>query len=299
VENRHSGAQKRAALRRWLANRATALSRQGYVVETWRSYGGRRLGPYYRLRYREEGQERSLYLGRDAAFAEEVRGRLRDLQAPLRSKREGDKRYKRERAYLRRLKARWEEELRKIGLRLKGFEVRGPVTAALRRAFFIELMQQHPALAARATWWAGARGASLSHPTSGCPAMAASEQDQAICGKTPFRCPKKDDDRQVPWRSRFVYWAAVYVKSSKYTNCPFPSIQVVTRPKRSKRAPADFSWDARSIAADSLSSVTVIRPRPPPAAGEYSRLQWWAEPSGSSRGSLSPRALSPPPSDAR
>jgi hypothetical protein len=135
VENRDSGAQKREAVMQWLADHGTALRRRGYVVQTWREYCGRRLGPYYRLRYREQGRERSVYLGRDAALAEDVHRRLRDMQAPRRAQREADRRYKAERAVLRRLKARWEGELRKIGLRLKGFEVRGPVRACLRRAF--------------------------------------------------------------------------------------------------------------------------------------------------------------------
>jgi hypothetical protein len=216
VENRDSGAQKRAALRRWLTDRTAMLSRQGYIVETWREYRGRRLGPYYRLRYRAEGRGRSIYLGRDAAFAEEVRDRLRDLQSPLRKKREAHKRWKQERAQLRKLKARWEVELRKIGLRLKGFEVRGPVTAALRRAFWMEL-QARPAAAtgggvgwdkaasaaegppARAARWAGARCASLSHPTSGRAAAATSGQDRAICGKTAIECPKEKRVRR--WRA--------------------------------------------------------------------------------------------------
>jgi hypothetical protein len=223
VENRRSCAQKLAAVERWLAGREMALSRQGYVVESWRQYRGRRLGPYYRLRYRERGRMRSVYLGRDAVLAEEVRGRLSELQRPLRRKREAHKRWKKERAYLRILKARWEAELRKIGLRLKGFEVRGPVTFCLRRAFFIELMQQDPAPAERAgrdkaafaadgpptptrqaKRWAGARCASLSHPTSalsrptlGCTVLRASGPCGLICGKSAFWCPKIARSRRL------------------------------------------------------------------------------------------------------
>ena len=52
----------------------------GSVGSKWRNYRGRRLGPYFRLRYCQDGRERSLYLGRSEELAEEVRGLLADLQ---------------------------------------------------------------------------------------------------------------------------------------------------------------------------------------------------------------------------
>ena len=39
------------------------FSRQGAIVATWREHQGRKLGPYYRLAWREEGRQRSRYLG--------------------------------------------------------------------------------------------------------------------------------------------------------------------------------------------------------------------------------------------
>ena len=64
--------------------RAGAFSRQGVVVATWREYEGRRLGPYYRLAWREEGRQRSLYLGCSTWVVEKVRELLAGLQRELR-----------------------------------------------------------------------------------------------------------------------------------------------------------------------------------------------------------------------
>ena len=42
----------------------TRFACQGTVTTSWRTYRGRRLGPYYRLAWRENGRQRSIYLGR-------------------------------------------------------------------------------------------------------------------------------------------------------------------------------------------------------------------------------------------
>ena len=98
-----------------------AFLRQGSVVSSWRVYRGRRLGPFFSLRYRIEGQQSSIYLGRSLILAEQVRGLLMDLQQERRLTR-----LKRQaRAELHKCKASWQQELASMGLSLKGFEVRG------------------------------------------------------------------------------------------------------------------------------------------------------------------------------
>src|SRR5438094_953340 len=101
------------------------FSRQGAVLVSWRSRQGRKLGPYYRLAYREGGRQRALYLGSSAELAGEVRSALQVLQAPRQRRRAWQVQWKKGRAALRRQKLQWDAELRRLGLYLKGYEVRG------------------------------------------------------------------------------------------------------------------------------------------------------------------------------
>ena len=57
------------------------FARQGAVVATWRTHRGRRLGPYYRLAYREDNRQRSIYLGRQGPLVDQVRRLLGTCQA--------------------------------------------------------------------------------------------------------------------------------------------------------------------------------------------------------------------------
>ena len=59
------------------------FARQGSVVASWRVYAGRKLGPYFRLAYREGRRQRSIYLGRCAELARRVRELLAELQGQL------------------------------------------------------------------------------------------------------------------------------------------------------------------------------------------------------------------------
>ncbi len=126
-------ARLEAIARQVLARRAE-FARQGAVVATWRWRGGRRLGPYYRLAYREHGRQRSIYLGRSEGLAEKVRWLLADVQAPLRRHRAWLRTRARLAAQLRRQKARWREALRSWGLYTKGCAVRGWRRRPLRSA---------------------------------------------------------------------------------------------------------------------------------------------------------------------
>ncbi len=92
---------------------------------TWREYQGRRLGPYYRLAWREEGRQRSLYLGRSTWVVEKVRELLANLQKELREGRVLQRLERAARAASRWSKGLVREQLGRLGLTLKGFEVRG------------------------------------------------------------------------------------------------------------------------------------------------------------------------------
>ena len=101
------------------------FARQGSVVATWRYYQARKLGPYYRLVYREEGRQRSVYLGRSGELVRQVRERLAQLQAYRNLRRVLRRSAEQTRASLRRVRADLDRRLRSWGLRLKGWEIRG------------------------------------------------------------------------------------------------------------------------------------------------------------------------------
>jgi hypothetical protein len=102
-----------------------ALCRQGSVVAGWRTVDGRRLGPYWSLRYREAGRQRSVYLGRSAALAAAVRRRLHKLQQPRKQSLQLARLRAAVRASFRRHLAVWKQDLEAWGLKLHGLEIRG------------------------------------------------------------------------------------------------------------------------------------------------------------------------------
>jgi len=113
------------AIARRIRSRPEVFRWRGKVVESWRSYRGRRLGPYYRLVYRDRGRDSAVYLGKSPQLSERVRGLLDDLQAATARWRQWRRTVEQIRAELRRYKALWARDLAARGLRLKGFEVRG------------------------------------------------------------------------------------------------------------------------------------------------------------------------------
>jgi hypothetical protein len=96
------------------------LASQGTVVATWRKRRNSLTGPYYRVRYFENGIRRSIYLGRDEYLADAIRRYLADLQHP--------RIFRRLRRQIRRSlrleKRRLEEILNIHGYYMKGFEIR-------------------------------------------------------------------------------------------------------------------------------------------------------------------------------
>jgi hypothetical protein len=67
-----------------IAARPELFARQGSVSASWRRRAQKTYGPYYRLRYREGGVSRSLYLGRQGPLVDHVRERLRTGLIPKR-----------------------------------------------------------------------------------------------------------------------------------------------------------------------------------------------------------------------
>jgi hypothetical protein len=108
------------------------FARQGAVVASWRYYRGRKLGPYFRLAYRQYGRQQFVYLGREGALVQRVRAVLAHLHAPRRAARALAHARHLAMASLRTAKVRLDSGLRGWGLRLKGLEIRGWRTSLLR-----------------------------------------------------------------------------------------------------------------------------------------------------------------------
>ena len=119
---------------RCLAERPGLFRRRGSIVATYRRRNGRTFGPYYRLTYREDGHQRSIYLGGPGELLDQVREKLRLLQQPLKQFRLFNSLERESRASLRIEKAKLAMLLRSHGLSMKGFEVRGWRLSPLRPA---------------------------------------------------------------------------------------------------------------------------------------------------------------------
>jgi hypothetical protein len=63
------------------------IARDGHLSASWKTYRGKRLGPYYRVEFRDGGARRKIYLGRDAELAELAGLLLEELKRPAREKR--------------------------------------------------------------------------------------------------------------------------------------------------------------------------------------------------------------------
>ena len=116
MEKPHLVDQKAAArferVRSELLAHRLLFATQGTVVSGWRTYRGRRLGPYFRVAYRDGGRQRSIYLGRCMELARRVRELLARLQRNNRRRRLFARLKAQVRASLRRAKARLSELLR-------------------------------------------------------------------------------------------------------------------------------------------------------------------------------------------
>jgi hypothetical protein len=108
------------------------LASQGSIVASWRNYRGQRLGPYYRLAYRKNGQQCSIYLGNCLGLVERVRDALEDIQGRMRESRVMSRLVQRAKEGLAACKERLRRQLATLGIHMKGYEMRGVREAAAR-----------------------------------------------------------------------------------------------------------------------------------------------------------------------
>ncbi len=113
---------------------------QGAVEATWRTYRGRRLGPYFRVFCRQRRvrptpctgmapQQTSIYLGRSPELAARVGELLDELRQHIRRKRRCEELRRQVRRGLARAKDGLRQVLAQHGVELKGFEFRGAARA--------------------------------------------------------------------------------------------------------------------------------------------------------------------------
>ncbi len=105
-------------------------------MASYREYKGQRLGPYYRLAYREEGRQRSVYLGCDEGIVAGVKRLLAELHKPRERQKAMARLMKEAKARLRASLARLKEEVAAWGLTMRGLEVRGWRKFAKQPAWF-------------------------------------------------------------------------------------------------------------------------------------------------------------------
>ncbi|MBN2578638.1 MAG: DUF1678 domain-containing protein [Pirellulales bacterium] len=103
----------------------SVLARQGSIVATYRTYNGRKLGPYYRLAYRTEGRQRSLYLGKSKKIVRQVRRLLEKIQKSRNIRRSLHHGYKNLEETMKKHWAQIQVGLLKVGLQFRGFDIRG------------------------------------------------------------------------------------------------------------------------------------------------------------------------------
>jgi hypothetical protein len=129
TEKSKSVAQNRppreAAILKQVNELCRVLARQGGIVASWRSYRGQQIGPYYRLVYRADGRQRSIYLGRSGSLVERVRAIVRRCRQPLAERRQVAQLRQLARRAFRAHKKVWARQLARTGQYLKGNEIRG------------------------------------------------------------------------------------------------------------------------------------------------------------------------------
>ncbi len=118
--------QRLEKLKQFLDEHRPHLARQGAVVASWRQRCGQRQGPYYLLSCRgADGRQQAVYLGPESAVVDYARAALAQLQAPQAERRQFAEIRKSLRQGLAEARHQLDDELRPLGLRRQGSEIRG------------------------------------------------------------------------------------------------------------------------------------------------------------------------------
>ena len=107
-----------------------ALAEQGFVAPEFRTYAGKKLGPYFKLRWRSGGRQRVRYLGTDAARIARIKTVLAELQSPKQLIRELTQMMTEARAGLHDTKEILKPQCAAAGLMFHGFTLRKTASSA-------------------------------------------------------------------------------------------------------------------------------------------------------------------------
>ena len=103
-----------------------SLRDQGFVAPEFRVRAGRRWGPYYKLRWRQNGRQRVRYLGTDESAVGEIRKALKTWQQPVRLEKEVNSLFRQTRKALKSLKDALTPQICDDGKKWHGYESRRP-----------------------------------------------------------------------------------------------------------------------------------------------------------------------------
>jgi hypothetical protein len=104
----------------FIVDNSLIFSATGVIAWSWRYYRSKRIGPYFRLVFRQQNRQKSIYLGRSEEFAQFVRDLLINLQYARSTRRLRTK----IRKSLRMEKTRLQNYSKSNGYYMKGFEFR-------------------------------------------------------------------------------------------------------------------------------------------------------------------------------
>lgn len=111
-----------------------SLRSQGFVNPEFRYRSGRRWGPYYKLRWRQNGRQRVLYLGADEIAVSRIRKALEVWQQPVRLAKEAENLLRQTRTALKSLRDLLTPQISEDGRIWHGYGSRRPRNPDIKSA---------------------------------------------------------------------------------------------------------------------------------------------------------------------
>ena len=108
----------------FIRQNAQIFAQNGSVVATYRTRGTKRYGPYYRVAYRADGRQCSIYIGRCKRLAIRARKLLARLQQPRDYRRLCCRANRERKVAMRQVIRWWQHTIRSYGFDLRGCEIR-------------------------------------------------------------------------------------------------------------------------------------------------------------------------------
>ena len=257
----------------FIRQNASLFDRVGSVVATYRSRDGRRFGPYYRLIYRQNQRQRSLYLGPSEQLAGQVRELLAELQQRRNHLRLCRRAERLRMATLLQIKREFQQVARLYGLRTNGWSVRGLRALGWPRSDKITPLKRLPypycseALLPSATPAPSPSPPTIFTPTPHAPAQGGSLLPSATPTPSPA-VPHPENTRQSSSMSRPVGCDIVQTASALPNSPPRPTPHalrdIVQTASALPNSPTRRTPDALRDIVQTASAPPTSRSRPSP-----------------------------------